>query len=76
MKIIIGFTKDLQHWEKDIISDDIQGLLSKHHGVMLRALISPHGMILHVELKTGEEKIMQYVLQREFPDLNITFADD
>lgn len=76
MKIIVGFTKDLQHWEKDILSDDIQGLLSKHHGVMVRALISPHGMVLHVELEAGQEQIMQYILQQEFPELDITFVND
>lgn len=76
MKIIVGFTKDLKHWEKDIISDDIQGLLSKHDGVMLRTLISPHGMVIHVELKAGQEKITQYVLQREFPDLDIAFVNN
>lgn len=73
MKIIVGFDKDLNHWEQDLLSDDIQTTLAKHGATMIRALMSPNGMILHVNLEPEQELFIQHVLKREFTGLDISF---
>lgn len=76
MKILIGYSKDLKHWEQIMISNDIQATLSKHGATMMRTLFSPNGMIFHVELDQNEELFMERILKEEFSNLNIMFVKE